>query len=211
MKKLEQKEALTWVLILAVFTIAYNILEGLVSTYFGFQDESLVLFGFGVDSFVEVVSGFGILQMVLRIQKNPGSSKSKSEISALKITGYGFYVLVAGLVISSGIELFEKHKPETTSWGVVISLISIIVMLVLYRAKLYLGKLLQSDPIIADGRCTLVCIYMSIILLVSSLVYQITGFAWLDVLGSLGLAWFAYKEGQEAFEKAKGKECCCHC
>ena len=206
----QQHKAYKIVLLLAIFTIVYNIVEGLVSTYFGYNDESLVLFGFGVDSFVEVVSGFGILQMVLRIRKNPDSAKSKMEITALKITGYGFYVLVAGLVVSAGLEVYEKHHPITTVWGIFISLVSIVVMIWLYRTKVSLGRKLDSAPIIADGRCTLVCVYMSVILLISSLVYQYTGFAWLDVLGSLGLAWFAFTEGREALEKAAGKECCCH-
>lgn len=197
-------------LLLAFFTIIYNIIEGLVSTYFGFDDESLVLFGFGIDSFVEVVSGFGILQMILRIKNNPCSSQSKIEVRALKITGYSFYALVVGLVVSAGLEVYEKHHPVTTVWGIFISIVSIIVMIELYKTKVSLGKRLNSEPIIADGRCTLVCVYMSIILLVSSLIYRYTGFAWLDVLGALGLAWFSFTEGREALEKAEGKKCCCH-
>ncbi len=56
---------------LALFTIVYNIEEGLISTYLGFEDESLALFGFGSDSFIEVISGFGIAHMILRIQNYP--------------------------------------------------------------------------------------------------------------------------------------------
>jgi len=54
---------------LAIFTIVYNIVEGIISTYLGYEDESLALFGFGADSFIEVISGFGIAHMVLRIRK----------------------------------------------------------------------------------------------------------------------------------------------
>jgi len=77
---------------LAVFTIAYNFVEGLVSIWFGIGDETLALFGFGVDSFVEVISGIGILQMVIRIRNNPESAISKFERSALRITGFSFYL-----------------------------------------------------------------------------------------------------------------------
>ena len=72
---------------LALFTIFYNCAEGLVSIYFGSQDETLTLFGFGLDSFIEVMSGIGILAMVLRIRQNPGSSRSQFEQNALRITG----------------------------------------------------------------------------------------------------------------------------
>ncbi len=66
---------------LALFTIFYNIVEGIISTYLGFEDESLALFGFGTDSFIEVISGLGIAHMVLRIQKNPDSNRDNFSFS----------------------------------------------------------------------------------------------------------------------------------
>jgi len=85
-------------------------------------------------------------------------------------------------------------------------------MLWLTHAKKSIGKQLGSDPIIADGNCTKVCVYMSVVLLISSLIYELTGFAYADAIGAAGLAYFSFTEGREAFEKAKGKECCCcHC
>lgn len=195
---------------LAFFTIAYNLIEGLVSVFFGAQDETLTLFGFGVDSFIEVISGIGILQMVMRIENNSGNSQSRFEITALKITGWSFYVLSVGLVAGALLDLYQGQKPETTLWGVIISVISIMTMGFLYRSKIHYGKLLNSEAIIADGNCTLVCIYMSVVLLISSAVYEITGIAWIDAAGAVGLAWFSFNEGKEAFEKAKGKLCTCH-
>jgi divalent metal cation (Fe/Co/Zn/Cd) transporter len=197
------------VLWLAVFTIGYNLIEGLVSVWFGMVDETLALFGFGVDSFVEVISGIGILQMVIRIRKNPNSPHSRFEKRALQITGGGFYLLAAGLVIGAVLNIFHGHKPTTTLWGIVVSIVSLIVMFWLYRAKISYGKKLKAEPVIADGKCTLVCIYMSIVLLVSSVVYEFTGFGWVDTVGAFGLAWFSFSEGKEAFEKATGKECEC--
>lgn len=196
---------------LAVFTIAYNIAEGLISTFFGYEDESLTLFGFGLDSFIEVVSGIGILIMLVRIRQNAGSAINKYEKTALHITGFSFYLLSLGLVLSSIISIYQNHKPETTVAGVIISIVSIIIMIWLYKSKINVGKKLNSEPIIADGKCTLVCVYMSIILLVSSLLYKTTGISWIDSLGAMGLAWFSFREGKEAFEKAKGKNCCCTC
>jgi len=198
---------------LSLFTIFYNIIEGVVSMALGYADETLSLFGFGADSFIEVLSGIGIAIMITRIRQNPGSPKSRFEITALKITGTAFYLLSAGLLAGIILNIIYKHKPETTIWGIVISLISIVVMIWLMNAKKSIGKKLHSEPIIADANCTRVCVYMSVVLLVSSLVYEFTGFAYADAIGAAGLIYFSVAEGREAFEKAKGKSCSCgeHC
>jgi len=193
---------------LSLFTIFYNIAEGLVSMILGYKDDTLTLFGFGVDSFIEVMSGIGIAVMILRIQQNPKSSKNEFEIKALKITGTSFYLLSAGLLIGIIINIINNHKPETTLWGIIISIISIMVMVWLMTAKRSVGKKLHSEPIISDSNCTKVCVYMSIVLLASSLIYELTGFAYADAIGAAGLIYFSISEGKEAFEKAKGKNCC---
>ena len=196
---------------LAVFTIIYNIAEGLISTYLGFEDESLALFGFGSDSFIEVISGLGIAHMVLRIKNNPNSKRDDFERTALRITGIAFYVLVFGLVITSIYNIWTGHKPLTTFWGVVISIISILIMWVLVVWKRKVGKQLNSAPILADANCTMVCIYMSIILLMSSGIYELFGIPYIDSIGTLGLSYFAFNEGKECFEKAKSDTyCSCH-
>jgi divalent metal cation (Fe/Co/Zn/Cd) transporter len=198
---------------LSLFTIFYNLIEGIVSMMLGYKDETLTLLGFGADSFIEVMSGIGIAIMILRIKQNPDSPKSLFEIKALKITGTAFYLLSAGLFAGIVLNLINHHKPETTLWGVIISLVSIAVMGWLMNAKKKTGKQLNSEPIIADANCTKICVYMSLVLLGSSLVYELTGFVYADVVGAAGLIYFSISEGKEAFEKAKGKECSCeeHC
>ena len=194
---------------LAIFTIAYNLLEGLVSVYFGAHDEALTLFGFGVDSFIEVMSGIGILAMVIRIRQHPDTSRGQFERTALRITGWGFYLLAAGLFITAIYNLFTGHKPATTLSGTLISLISIASMWALVTGKRKVGHALNSAPILADANCTMVCIYMSVVLLAASLIYQFTGFGFVDTIGALGLIYFSINEGKESFEKAANAEDCC--
>jgi hypothetical protein len=195
---------------LALFTIIYNIAEGLISTYLGFEDESLALFGFGADSFIEVISGLGIAHMILRIQNNGNSKRDDFERTALRVTGLAFYLLVFGLVVTSLYNIWIGHKPLATFWGVVISIISILVMWVLVVWKRKVGNQLNSAPIIADANCTLVCVYMSIILLASSGIYELFRIPYIDSIGTFGLSYFAFTEGKECFEKAKSdKHCCC--
>lgn len=194
---------------LSLFTIFYNIIEGIVSMIMGYTDETLALFGFGVDSFIEVLSAIGITMMLIRIKRNPESNKSKFEVRALRITGTAFYLLSAGLLAGIIINIITAHKPETTFWGVIIAIVSIVIMIWLMNAKRRVGVALNSKPVIADSNCTKVCVYMSVVLLISSLIYELTGFAYADVIGAAGLIYFSVSEGKEAFEEAKGKMCDC--
>lgn len=197
-------------LALAVFTVIYNFAEGIVATLIGFEDEIITLFGFGLDSFIEMISGIGIIYMIIKLYGNPIHKRDSVERTALRITGYSFYLLTAGLAAGAFLVLYTGKKPLTTFWGIVISLVSILIMIALLYSKLRVGKKLNSEAIIADANCTRICIYMSLILLSSSLVYYLSGFMYTDALGTLGLAWFAFKEGKECFEKANsGKYCTC--
>lgn len=199
----------SYALSLALFTIFYNLAEGIVSIFFGVSDEALTLFGFGVDSFIEVLSGIGILAMVLRIRQHPETPRSQFEKTALRITGTSFYLLAAGLALTAVYNIVTGHKPATTLPGLIISIISIAMMWLLVLGKRKVGRTLNSQPILSDANCTMVCIYMSLVLLASSLIYQLTGFGFIDSIGALGLIWFSYSEGKEAFEKAAGMEDCC--
>ena len=194
---------------LSLFTIIYNIIEGSFSMFMGYEDQTLTLFGFGIDSFIEVMSGIGISVMIYRMKQNPDSPKNRFEINALKITGTAFYILSAGLLTGVILNIATAHKPETTFRGIIISIISIVVMTWLMMAKKKVGKQLNSEPILSDGNCTKICVYMSVILLIASLVYEFTGFIYADAIGTLGLIYFSVSEGLEAFEKAKGKICSC--
>lgn len=191
---------------LALFTILYNFAEGVISIFFGISDETLTLFGFGIDSFIEVMSGLGILAMVFRIRQNPETPRSQFERTALRVTGTSFYLLALALGVTAIYNLFTAHKPETTLPGVVISLISIAIMWLLVIGKRRVGHTLNSSPILADANCTMVCVYMSVVLLASSLIYELTGFGFVDSIGALGLIYFSYSEGKESFEKAAGME-----
>lgn len=203
-----QKQRYKLAFILALITIIYNFGEGIIASYFGYVDDSLTLLGFGIDSFIEVISGIGIAYMVLRIQRNPNSHRDTFEKTALRITGLAFYGLVLGLVLTSLYNIYSNHKPETTFWGIVIAVISIITMWILVYYKTKVGKQLNSEAILADAECTKVCIYMSVILLLSSIIYELTQWLYIDSIGALALSIYAFKEGKECFEKAKSKHYC---
>ena len=196
-------------LFLAVFTVFYNIVEGLVSVGFGVSDETLALFGFGLDSFIEVISGIGIWHMIKRIRSQGIENRDRFERTALLVTGVAFFILAGGMAVTVAINLYSGHRPETTLWGIVISLISILTMSLLVSFKLKTGKKLNSAAGVADAKCTKTCLILSVILLASSGFYEIFKIGYFDSLGALGIAFYAFKEGREALEKSKGKFCSC--
>jgi divalent metal cation (Fe/Co/Zn/Cd) transporter len=196
--------------LLALITIFYNLGEGLVSVFFGLEDETVALFGFGLDSFVEVISGLGIWHMVRRVRNHGGEADpDRFERTALRITGTAFYLLAGGLTLTAAINLYTRHAPETTLWGIIIASVSILTMWLLIHYKMKVGRALGSDAIIADANCTKTCLYLSVILLLSSVGYEVTGVGGMDAAGALFIAWFSFREGREAFEKARGKDCAC--
>ena len=195
--------------LLAQITIFYNLIEGMVSVFFGVTDETISLLGFGIDSFVEVLSGIGIWYMVRRMQHNPDANPGPFEKKALQITGTSFYILGVGLLVTAGINLYQGHRPETTFWGIVIAVVSIFTMWALIHLKVKVGRQLNSDAILEDANCTKACLYLSFTLLLASVGFELTGIGGIDSIGAVLIAIFSFREGRESFEKSRGESCHC--
>ncbi len=195
--------------ILALITIFYNIIEGIISVFFGLGDETIALFAFGMDSFVEVISGVGIWHMMRRLNRNNDNTNPDIfEQQALRITGMSFYILTFALIGTAALNLYYNHSPETTLWGIIVSIISIITMWLLIHYKVKVGKQLKSQAILMDATCTKTCLYLSFVLLLSSAGYELTNIGGLDSMGAILIAVFSFKEGRESFQKARGITCC---
>lgn len=194
--------------LLALITIGYNIVEGIVSVWLGISDDTLSLLGFGIDSFVEVISGLGILHMLRRVAQNGDEVRDQFERRALRITGTAFYLLAGGLIITAVLNLYTGHAPVTTIWGILIASISISCMWLLVHYKIKVGRALNSAAIISDAKCSRACLHFSLILLAASLLYELTGISYLDSIGALGIALLSIREGRESFMLAQGQACC---
>ena len=211
MKSDSTKSLLNVALALGLVTVGYNIIESVVSIWFGLHDDTLALLGFGVDSLVEVISGAGIVHMVLRMRQSTVESRDQFERQALRITGWAFYLLAAGMVIGALLNLLQGSRPATTIPGIVVSLVSIVTMWWLMSAKMRVGNALHSAAIIADANCTRTCLSLSVVLLAGSGLYELFHIGLVDAVGSIGIAWFAWREGKESLEKARTGKLGCGC
>ena len=192
---------------LSYFTVAYNVLEGMASVIAGALAGSVALVGFGLDSFVESLSGS---VMIWRFQHRADLShheEERLEQRALKLVGYAFFVLAAYIAFESVRTLVLAAPPEPSVVGIIITTLSLIVMPVLFYAKQRTGQQLQSQSLVADAKQTLACVLLSAAVLLGLVLNATTGFWQIDPLIALLIAGFLVKEGRDAIQK--GKLCAC--
>jgi len=175
---------------LAGLTIAYNLLEGLVSMHFGWADDSVALFGFGVDSFIEVASAGLVLWKLL------DHGNLDRERRATSTIGWLFLWLGAGVAGGALLQLAARRHPPTTVPGLVISALSLAFMVFLWRAKLRTAQALDSATVAADAACSRACIQLSAVLFAGSLAFLAIPFLWwADAVAALALALLIAREG----------------
>ena len=184
-------------LLLSYITIAYNVVEFVLSLLAGVLSNSISLIGFGLDSLVESFSA-GI--MVWRFRRGEGMSaeeEERIEHIAEKLVGYTFLVLAAYVLYESVNKLIRKEIPDPSLLGIFIAVASIVSMPILYRVKLGTGKALNSRSLIADSKETLACAFLSVALLVGLGANYLFGFWQADSLVGLVIVGFLTKEGME--------------
>lgn len=191
---------------LSWFTVFYNIVEGLVSVYFGLEKDSIALAGFGADSFIEVASAAVVLW---RFKGEAGLSAPlaiANERTATRIIGWLFVLLAAGTIAGSALKLSQHGSPDTTIPGVVISLLSLSFMFYLWSAKKKVARALNSATVDKDADCSLACIKLSAVLLAGSVFYSLTPlFWWVDSAAALVIALLIGSEGIGTI-RAAGRE-----
>lgn len=189
--------------ILAGFTIAWNVVEGLVSMGFGFAEESVALFGFGLDSWVEVGSAAVVWWKLTRA---PGcaTTRRNQERTATRWISALFLILAGATALGAAAQLTTGNHPASTVPSLVVSVVSLTMMGFLWRAKKAAATALDSRTLAMDAACSLACIQLSTVLFVGSLVYvAIPTLWWADGLAALVLSAFIAREGWEGWTAAK--------
>lgn len=199
-------------LALAWITVGYNLVEGGVSIAFGVADDSVALWGFGLDSLVEVASALVVLW---RLRGDLLAKATERERHATLTIGGLFLLLAATVAWGSLTQLIQRHHPDTTLPGMVIAALSLSFMVFLWRAKLRVSRELDSAALASDAACSLACIQLSAVLFVGSLLYWARpALGWVDAAAGLGLALLIAREGIQGIRAARRPDfsggCGCH-
>jgi len=193
-------------LFLSRFTVGYNILEGVLSIAAGAMAGSIALVGFGLDSFVESLSGGVMIWRLRKSETLTGEQEERRERHALMLIGWTFFIFATYVLYESGEKIYFREAPEPSLFGIVIAAASLAVMPVLYVQKLRTGRALDMRSLIADSRETLACVYLSASLLAGLGMNYLWGWWWADPAAGLIVALFLIREGMEAFETEKNPE-----
>nr|WP_232212836.1 cation transporter [Saccharomonospora saliphila] len=188
-----------WVRLLVGATIAYNVVEAVVAIAAGTVADSTALIGFGLDSVVEVASASAVAWQF------SGADPQARERTALKVIAVSFFALAAYVTVESVRTLLGADEAQHSTVGIVLAAVSLVVMPVLSLTQRHVGRRLGSSSAVADSKQTLLCTYLSGVLLVGLLLNSVFGWAWADPVVALVIAAVAVREGREAW---RGEHCC---
>lgn len=189
------------VLLLSYFTIIYNILEGIISIFIGTIAGSISLVGFGLDSFIESLSASVIVWRFRYHGDTCGGDRKNVEKRATQLVGLTLFILAAYVIFESVQKLRHNEVTEPTLGGILIPVISIAVMIALYRAKRNIGKAIHSHSLLADAKQTLACVFLSIAVLTSFMFNYLFGFWQADPIAGLVIAVLLIREGYKAIKE----------
>ena len=185
--------------LLAGASVAYNVVEAVVAIASGRIADSTALVGFGLDSTVEVMSGLVILwQFGHRVPE-------EREHLARRLIAVSFFALAAYVAFESVRALVGREQPDTSVVGIGLAALSLAVMPILSHWQRRTGRELGSGAVVADGTQTLLCTYLSAVLLVGLLANALLGWWWLDAVAALVIAGVAVREGRANW---RGDACC---
>src|SRR6266571_1842696 len=196
-------DAVRLALLLTYITLGWMTIEGAASLLLGWASKSLLLEAFGIDSVIELFSA-AVLLWRLRVEAS-GTSTSEHvdlvEDRAARLVGYSLYALVAYVVLNSGYGLFIAERITDTHesvWGILIGVVAKVGMPILAAYKLKVAARLNSRALRADAVESIVCGYLSIVLIVGLAATRILGWWWLDSVAALALIPFIIKEARAA-------------
>jgi divalent metal cation (Fe/Co/Zn/Cd) transporter len=175
-------------------TIGYNLIEAIVSIAAGSVASSTALIGFGLDSFIEVLSAAAVAWQFTR------ADPERYEKPVLRVIAVSFFLLAAYVTTSAILSLTGVLNAEHSIVGVVVTALSVIIMPVLSLVERRTGRELGSATAVADSKQTLICTYLSAAVLIGLLLNVLFGWAWADPIAALVIVVFAIREGIEAWQ-----------
>ena len=185
--------------LLVAATITYNVIEAVVALVAGSVASSAALIGFGLDSVIEVASATAVAWQF------SGSDPEARERAALRVIAVSFFALAAYVSVEALRSLFGAAEAAPSTVGIVLAAVSLLVMPFLSYAQRRAGRELGSASAVADSKQTLLCTYLSGVLLLGLVLNSLFGWSWADPVVALVIAAVAVKEGRGAWQ---GHHCC---
>ncbi|MER7055920.1 MULTISPECIES: cation transporter [unclassified Streptomyces] len=198
-----RRDALTRrIRLLVAVTITYNVIEAIVALTAGTLASSTALIGFGLDSIIEVSSAAAV---AWQFSASDHAVREAREQRTLRIIAVSFFALAAYVTVDAVRALVGTGEAERSILGIVIAALSLAIMPFLSAAQRRAGRELGSASAVADSKQTLLCTYLSAVLLVGLVLNATLGWSWADPIAALVIAAIAVKEGRDAWQ---GKGCC---
>ncbi|MFC7891931.1 cation transporter [Streptomyces sp. NPDC057381] len=188
--------------LLVAATIAYNVIEAIVAITAGTIASSSALIGFGLDSIIEVSSAAAV---AWQFSARDHAVREAREQTTLRIIAVSFFALAVYVTFDAARALVGTGEADRSVPGIVIAALSLAIMPFLSAAQRKAGRELGSASAVADSRQTLLCTYLSAVLLVGLVLNATLGWSWADPIAALAIAGIAVKEGRDAW---RGKGCC---
>lgn len=188
------------------FSTAWMAFEFMVGFYSGLKTGSILLIAFGLDSFLEIISGS---TLIWRLRKEntgagPGAIERAEKRSSL-IVGIVLLLLAVYVTAVSLFNLITHATADTSYSGIAIAIASVILMPILTVRKRSLGKALHSDALVEDGMCNITCAYIAATVLIGALLTALLNWWWADSVAALILVYFIASEGWESFQEGYKK------
>jgi divalent metal cation (Fe/Co/Zn/Cd) transporter len=187
---------------LVAATITYNVIEAIAAITAGTMASSTALIGFGLDSVIEVSSAAAV---AWQFSARDHALREAREQRTLRIIAVSFFALATFVAVDAVRALTGTGEAERSVPGIVIAALSLAVMPFLSAAQRKAGRELGSASAIADSKQTLLCTYLSAVLLIGLVLNATLGWTWADPVAALVIAAIAVKEGRDAWQ---GKGCC---
>ena len=185
-------------------TVAWMVVELIVALWAGIAARSVALTSFGVDSGLELLTALVVLrQLLLHSGRASEAELDARERGASRLVGWGLYGLIVYIIVSSAWSLGSGSHPQSSPAGLALSVAALVIMPLLWRWRLSLARRLESPALRADAACSLVCLYLSAVLLVGLLLDRVLGWWWADPLAALAMIWWIGGEASEALAAAK--------
>jgi divalent metal cation (Fe/Co/Zn/Cd) transporter len=185
--------------LLVAATITYNVVEAVVAIGAGTAASSTALIGFGLDSVIEVASAAAVAWQF------SGADPEARERTALKVIAVSFFALAGYVTVEACRALLGAEPAAHSTVGIALAAVSVVVMPVLSHAQRCAGRELGSASAVADSKQTLLCTYLSGVLLVGLVLNSLLGWWWADPVVALVIGLVAVKEGRAAW---RGDHCC---